>query len=145
MRSILHRFLSDAILDRVVLGGTVEQWLMLLLALGAAGLFWIGFRRLIAWRTQAVSDGKSIVGTTAWAGRIVTDVLERTRGYFLFAVALFLAARVVGWNEQGQSATTWLLVFAAIFQTGRWASGVLTLYLDRYKARNLETDRKSVV
>ena len=144
MRPLLHRFLPDTLLARSVFGGTVEQWLMLALALAAAALLLAGFRRLVAWRVRAVHAGTSRVGRTVWAGRLFTDALNRTRGYFLFAVALFVAARLVGWNAEGLRATTWLLTVAAIFQAGRWASGVLTLYLDRYAATHIERDASAV-
>ena len=144
MRPLLHRLLPDAVLDHSVLGATVEQWLMLALALLAASLLVVAFRRVVAWRVRAVHAGTARVSRSAWAGRIATSVLDRTRGYFLFALALFVAARVVGWNEEGLDGTTWLLVLAAIVQAGRWASGVLTLYLDRYKRQHLETDASAV-
>ncbi len=139
MRPLLHRFLDDDLLALTLLGAPVENWLLLLGALVAAGFLMSGARALIAWRLRRTTGHPA-----NWSRQIVANVLARTRGYFLFALALYLAARIVGWNERGLAWTAGLLTFAALLQSGRWITGLITLWIQRYQAQKLEADAASV-
>ncbi|MEP0546957.1 MAG: mechanosensitive ion channel family protein [Rhodothermales bacterium] len=139
MRALLHRYLDDELLARSVLGATVEEWLLLVAALVVTALLMLGARALIHWRIRRTSDRE-----TLWVEQVITNVLVRTRGYFLFALALYLAARITGWDERGLAWTAGLLTLAALLQSGRWITGLITLWMERYKAEKLEADAAAV-
>ncbi|MEP0548164.1 MAG: mechanosensitive ion channel family protein [Rhodothermales bacterium] len=139
MRSLLHRFFSDDLLAHSVLGATVEDWSLLVLALVATAILLAGARRLIAWRVERMAGR-----TMTWGEQVVTNVLERTRSYFLFAFALYLAARLIGWDERGLDFTAGLFTLAFLLQSGRWITGLITLWIERYKKQHIEVDAASV-
>ena len=139
MRELFRRFFDDALLDRSVLGTTVEGWLLLASALALAALGVALGRALIRWRVRRTAGHE-----TAWVERVVTDALARTRLYFLAALALYLAARIVGWDAGGEAWTASLFTVALLLQSGRWITGVIALYAERYKAEKLEADASAV-
>jgi small-conductance mechanosensitive channel len=139
MRSLLRRFLRDDLLDTAFLGTPVEDWLLLVLALVATAMLLGGARWLIAWRVERMAGR-----TLTWVEQVITNVLERTRGYFLFALALYLAARLIGWDERGLDFTAGLFTLAFLLQSGRWITGLITLWIERYKRQHIEVDAASV-
>lgn len=139
MRSLLHHLLSDEVLARTVLGAPVEDWLLLFGALALAALLTLCAQGLIAWRIRW-SAGRE----TTWIEQAVTNVLERTRAYFLFALALSLAARFAGWSARGLAWTVGLVTLAALLQAGRWITGLIALWIEQYKEEKLEVDAASV-
>lgn len=139
LRSLLRRVLDDEVLARVVLGVPAEDWVLLAVALVVTVLLVAGARALIRWRLRRDSERR-----LPWVERVVDSVLARTRGYFLFALSLYLAARVAAWDERGLAWTATLLTLAALLQAGRWVTGVITLWIERYKAEKLEADASAV-
>lgn len=140
MRALLRRFLGDETLAQPLLGVPIMDWLLLLSALVLTLLLIAGARGLIAWQLRRRAEARR----RTWAEQVVTSVLERTRAYFLFALALYLAARIAGWDARGLGWTEGLLTLAALLQAGRWITGLITLWIERYKARRLEVDAASV-
>ncbi len=139
LRALLHRLLDGDVLAQSVLGTTVEDWLLFVGALVTASLLLVAVRWAIRARLRR-DDGR----TLPWAEQVVDTVLERTRGYFLFAFALYLAARAVGWDERGLGWTASLLTIAALLQSGRWITGLIALWMARYRAEKLTDDASSV-
>ena len=139
MRSLLHRFLDDELLAHRVLGAPVEDWILLAAALAVTALLMVGARALIRWRLRR-DAGREL----PWIEQVADDLLERTRGYFLFALALYLAARIAAWDARGLGWTASLLTLAALLQSGRWITGVITLWIARYKAEKLQADASAV-
>ena len=139
IRSLLRRFLDDDVLARPVLGAPVEDWLLLAAALAVTGVLLVVARAAIRWRLRR-DAGRTLV----WAERVVDDVLGRTRGYFLFALALYLAARVSGWDARGLGWTATLLTLASLLQAGRWITGLITLWIARYREQRMVVDASAV-
>ena len=135
IRSLLHRLLSDETLARSVLGAPVEEWLLLAAALAAAGVRIAAARGAIRWRLRR-DAGRTVV----WAEQVVDSVLERTRLYFLAAVALYLAARIAGWDARGLGWTASLLTLATLLQAGRWITGLITLWIARYRKEHMAAE-----
>ncbi|MDT0632570.1 mechanosensitive ion channel family protein [Rubrivirga litoralis] len=140
LRSVLRQLLDAEHLDRMVLGVPVEDWLLLAAALLATGLLLAVTRAAIRWQLRRDTRSR----TNAWFAQAVDNVLERTRGYFLFALTLYLASRLVGWNEQGLTWTATLLTLASLLQAGRWITGLIEIWLDRYRAQKLDADASAV-
>ncbi len=140
IRSLLHRLLTDATLSRSILGATVEYWLLLGGALVASAVLVAGLRWAIRARLRRDADRPDI----PWAEQIVDSVLDRTRVYFLAALALYLAARIVGWDARGLTWTASVLTIAALLQAGRWITGLITLWTERYRKEKFTADASAV-
>ena len=82
--------------------------------------------------------------TVVWAEQVVDDVLERTRIYFLAAVALYLAARIAGWDARGLGWTASGLTLATLLQAGRWITGLISLWIARYREEKMAADASAV-
>lgn len=135
----LRALISPDVLDRALLGSTVERWLLLLAAVVLSFLVLGLLRRLVAWWLKRFREHAN----TTWEA-VLVDVLEKTRGYFLFALALVVAAYLVGWNERGKTAVLGILTLAALLQSGRWGNSLITLWSHRYRERKLAHDAGSV-
>ncbi len=140
IRALLHRFLAESVLEQTALGASVEEWLLFGAALAASAVLVVTVRWAIRVRLRRDASRSSL----PWAEQVVDTVLERTRGYFLAALALYLAARVVGWDERGLGWTASLLTIAALLQAGRWITGLITLWMARYRAEKLQADASAV-
>jgi len=123
----------------VVAGAPLTDWLK---ALGIwavlSGLF-IGLRWILANRLAALAQR-----TRTNLDDIVVNVLHRTRAYFLVGLAFYAAtaivqlpAAVIRWG--GRIAFVLLLL-----QVVRWGSGLITLYVERYRQQKLEQDPAAV-
>ena len=97
IRVLLHRLVAERTLARTALGASVEEWLLLGAALAASAVLVAGLRWVI--RARLSRDARR--PALPWAEQVADTVLERTRVYFLAALALYLAARVVGWDARG--------------------------------------------
>lgn len=139
MRSLLHRYLDADFLARTFFGSTFESWLLLLGALLLTTVLLSAARWAIHWRVRSQAGHAQ-----RWPEQVITNVLVRTRGYFLFALALYLSARIADWNDRGLGWTASLFTFAALLQSGRWITGLIALWMGRYKAEKLEADAAAV-
>ncbi len=139
IRSLFRQFLDDDVLDQRLLGAPVEDWLLLVAALLATGLLLAASRSLIRWRLRRASGQAA-----TWPEQVIDNVLARTRGYFLFALSFYLAARIAGWDERGLGWTSGLLTLASLLQAGRWITGLITLWIARYRKEKLAADASAV-
>ena len=134
----LLRWIDADLLAVEVLGTTVERWLLLMAAVAVSTVVLFLFRRIIArWL-------KRYGGAERGFESVVAVLLQQTRGYFLFTLALTFAAYFVGWSERGKVAVLGLLTLAALLQTGRWGNSLITLWLRRQRKERLANDAASV-
>ena len=68
------------------------------------------------------------------------DLISRTRQYFLFAIALFAATRLLVLPENARGAIQLLMVAVVLLQAGRWGTGLIGFSVDSYLRRNTEGD-----
>lgn len=69
---------------------------------------------------------------------VAATLLEKTRGWVVFAVALWIASLTLGveWSERAST----LAQIAVLLQVGLWGVDVLMWAMERYRERNLEDD-----
>ncbi len=140
IRALLHRLITDTALARTVLGASVEDWILLAGALVASAALVV----VVRWAIRRHLRHDAGRPARPWAHQVVDSVLERTRGYFLTVLALYLAAHAVGWEERALGWTAGLLTIAALLQAGRWITGLITLWMERYRAEKLDADASAV-
>ena len=135
----LRGWIDPELLAVELLGTTMERWLLLLAAVAVSTVVLFVLRRFIGGWLKRYENR-----TERAFNAVVAVLLQKTRGYFLFALALTFAAYVVGWNERGQAAVLGLLTLATLLQTGRWGNSLITLWLRRQRRQRLADDAASV-
>mgnify|MGYP001810303988 FL=1 len=114
------------LLDRIVAGNAVATWLA---GVATALVVWAALstgRRALARRLADLA-----VRTETALDDAVVEVLHRTRGWFVLAMALGAGSALVRLPAR---ADTWLhrgLVLVALVQGGLWANALMRVWLDR--------------
>jgi small-conductance mechanosensitive channel len=123
------------LLDRVWYANTLRQWLIALALLG--GLF-VGLsllRRVLVLRLGALA-----ARSATRVDDVGVDLVRRTRAYFLFAVALYAASRVLVLTDQARGVIQLLMVVVVLLQAGRWGTGLIGFAVEQYLRRAGESD-----
>jgi small-conductance mechanosensitive channel len=68
------------------------------------------------------------------------DLVRRTRGYFLFAVALYAASRLLVLTDQARGVIQLLMVVVVLLQAGRWGTGLIGFGVEQYLRRSGDAD-----
>ena len=123
------------LLDRIWFGNSVRQWLIAIATLGAVYVVLSLGRRLAVRRLGAMA-----ARSQTRVDDLGVDLIGRTRHYFLIAVALYAAARMVVLPEHARSALQLLFVAAVLLQAGRWGTGLIAFAVESYLRRNAEGD-----
>jgi small-conductance mechanosensitive channel len=131
--------MTDSTLDQMFLGRSLSTWLvglgvgvgvtLLLFAARPIALRWL--RRLAA-RLTTKADDHLVVA------------LERTHGFFLVAVGLYLGGRWLDPSFRVERALEVLLILATLVQIGIWTSTFLSSYVAAYAQRRVATDPGAV-
>ena len=75
---------------------------------------------------------------------LAVDILQRTRVYFIFFVALRAAALTLTLPDTVQRGIYLATVVAVCLQAGRWASGVINFWVHRYTTQRVGTDAATI-
>lgn len=132
-------FVRENILDQKFLGDTVFEWLLF-------GAFWlagcvvlIGLHRLLAWRMGAISKR-----TVNVFDDYLTEIIRRTRLYFLIAAALMIAVNIATLATRTSYWIGSLCYVVFMIQLLIWANGTVDQWIKRYREQRLETDAAAV-
>jgi small-conductance mechanosensitive channel len=139
--SALERASTTALaaLDRVYLGNSVRVWLV------ALGVFLAVFGALLLLRWFVTTRLQRIAEHTATrVDNYVVALLERTRYFFLVAVALAAALQALVMPATLRGSLHRVAMLAVIVQMGLWVNELVTLYLRALTARKAATDLASV-
>jgi small-conductance mechanosensitive channel len=127
------------ILERTILGNTILQWAMALLAALLAYLVLRLTRRILGQRLARLAPRTR----TQWDD-IAAQAVGRTKGLFLVLLALFAGSLLLELSERTGALTRSLLVTALLVQGGLWLGTVATALLDGYRERAKERDPAAV-
>jgi small-conductance mechanosensitive channel len=123
------------IFDTVVLGNTVQAWII---GAAAAIAIFIILRlavRIINKRLSSIAERTE----TQW-DNIITATLGKTKAVFLIFFAVFLASLTVGLSQQARGIVAVIMILALLVQGGIWANTVIRLGLRDYAQRRLAGD-----
>lgn len=112
---------------------------MWLTALGVAVAVWLvlqALRRIVIARVTAFAQRTSAEWDDAFL-----EVAGRTRGFFLFTIAVVAGAHVLDLRPGVAAALRTVAVLAFLVQAGIWASAAVRFALGRYQQRQLEANR----
>jgi len=116
----------ESVLDRVYAGNTLHRWLIAGVVLLAGTLVLLLARRLVVLRMARIAER-----TATDLDDLAVDLVRRTAGFFLFALALFVARH---WLELGETASVYVrraIEVALLLQLGLWALGVVAFAVQR--------------
>jgi small-conductance mechanosensitive channel len=128
------------ILEWTYLGNTIKTWLFALMVMVAVMvvlriLTGVVLRRLSAFaeRTKTNLDD------------LVTELLKRTKWFFLLILSIYAATLVLTLPETVEKVIGKVTAIALLAQVAIWVSGFITLWLLHYRKRKLEEDAASVM
>lgn len=123
------------LLDRVWYANSVRQWLIALALLGGLFVVLALLRRVLVRRLGAVA-----ARSATRVDDVGVDLVRRTRAYFLLAVALYAASRVLVLTDQARGVIQLLMVVVVLLQAGRWGTGLIGFGVEQYLRRAGESD-----
>jgi small-conductance mechanosensitive channel len=126
-------------LDTIVLNNSIQDWgLAFLIALAAIVAFPF-MRSIIVQRVAAFAHTTA----TDW-DNFVADVLQRTRGWFLLLVGLYLGSWVLEIPAEIGLYVDQLMVIGFFIQAGLWGSGAIRFWVTDYRQEKLAEDASRV-
>jgi small-conductance mechanosensitive channel len=114
-------------LDRTFYGNSVRAWLVAAMAFAVAFALLFFLRRLVTRRFAGVAGR-----TTNAFDDLALALADRTRIYFLFAVALVVAVRFLAIPPRISELLDKGVVLVVLLQGARWATGVVGFYVGRH-------------
>jgi small-conductance mechanosensitive channel len=127
------------ILAREILGNTVQDWLIALLAAVVSLACFYLFKAYVISRIVALA--KQTKGE--WDDALA-DLLARTSGLFLFLVALFVGSLFLSLPGTAHQGIFRAAMIALLIQGGLWLNGLIIFWLSRDIQRRREQDPASV-
>lgn len=125
--------------DQQLLGNALPAWFA---AFGLLALVWAALqvlRRALTKRVEGLAAGTQ---STAW--RLVGHVVARTQSWFLLAIALLAATRLLELPASIDAALTRAIALTVVLQLGVWLSTALGKSLDLRRERQLAEDPSAV-
>ena len=119
--------MSFQLLDRTWYGASVKQWLLATAVLAVTYLALAILQRVMARRLEGLAARTS----TDWDDLIV-EVVRRTRPYFLAAIAIYAATRVVAPPAEVARILRALAVIVVLLQAGVWGNGIIGFGAEHY-------------
>lgn len=125
--------------DYEILGNTAFAWGAGLAVFIGAWLALGVVRRVLRKRLQILAERRQ-----ASSLRVCEQVVGRTKGWFLFLLALFVGSRLVQLPAAVEDVLLKAITIGSLLQMGFWASAALTLILRLRRERQAAVDPDSV-
>jgi small-conductance mechanosensitive channel len=123
------------LLDRVWYGAPVRQWLLATAVLAVVYLTLAVLRRVGVRRLEALSARTE----TDWDD-LAAEIVRRTRPYFLAAIAIYAATRVVAPPREVTRLLGAAAVIVVLLQAGVWGNGIIGFGAEHYIRTRSSTD-----
>lgn len=137
----IEQWIEDVVLSRQWLGMDAAEWLVVLAAWAGFAFLLYGLYKLLAWRL-----GTFAARTDTVVDDIAVEVFKKTRLYFIIALALDIAIRVLPVPDDA-GIVRWasrIAFLAFLLQTVRWGGSLISLWIENYRVRKLEKDAGAV-
>lgn len=122
-------------LDRVWYGASLKQWLLATAVLAVAYLILAVLRRVVARRLEVLAARTE----TDWDD-LAAEIVRRTRPYFLAAIAIYAATRVLAPPPQVGRILGAAAVIVVLLQAGVWGNGIIGFGAEHYIRTRSSTD-----
>lgn len=131
--------ISANFLDQMVLGATVEAWLILFAVWAAVAGAIVILRKVLIWRVRKLaSRTKNVVDD------VLAALLEKTKAYFILGLALYIAVAIAPVTARVGLYISRVAFLLLLIQVIAWGNHVITDWIQRYKERKLEEDAAAV-
>jgi small-conductance mechanosensitive channel len=127
--------LSLHFLDRGWYGAPVKQWLLAAGVLAVTYLALVLLRRVVARRLEILAARTE----TDWDDLLV-EIVRRTRPYFIAAIAIYAATRVIAPPREVSRVLSALAVVVVLLQAGVWGNGIIGFGAEHYIRKRSNTD-----
>lgn len=127
--------LSLRFLDRNWYGAPVKQWLLATAVLAVTYLALVLIRRVLARRLEVLAARTE----TDWDDLLV-EFVRRTRPYFIAAIAIYAATRVIAPPREVSRVLGALAVIVVLLQAGVWGNGIIGFGAEHYIRKRSSTD-----
>ena len=131
-------FLND-LADMEWLGASLDAWFMLAVAWAAVAAILVFVHRILLRRVRHIASRTANV-----VDDIFVALLERTKLYFLIALALYVAVGAVPLSEQVTSYISRIAFVFLIVQVAFWGNAAITDWVRLYKERKMGEDAAAV-
>ena len=127
--------MSIPLLDRTWYGASVKQWLLATVVLAVTYLALAVLRRVVARRLEALAART----TTEWDD-LFAEIVRRTRPYFLAAIAIYAATRIMAPPRDVARVLGALAVVVVLLQAGVWGNGIIGFGAEHYIRKRAGSD-----
>ncbi len=132
--------LEISFLEREFLGVTLEGWLILLALWASITILFVIVRRVVLWRLRKLSERTANV-----VDDVIYSLVDKTRFYFLLALALYIAVSIAPLTEKIGLYISRVAFVVLLIQVIQWGDQLISDWIRRYKARKLEDDAAAVM
>ena len=116
-------------------GNSLIQWISAaLVAVGAMLLFW-AVGRLVLRRLESLSS-RTLTGVDD----LVAELFKKTKLVFVLLVGVWAGSHILALSAEVDHWIREILVVGLLLQGALWTTGILTHFIGRYHARQLEAD-----
>ena len=122
-------------LDRNWYGAPLKQWLLATAVLAVTYLALVLIRRVLARRLEILAARTE----TDWDDLLV-EIVRRTRPYFIAAIAIYAATRVLAPPREVSRVLSALAVIVVLLQAGVWGNGIIGFGAEHYIRKRSGTD-----
>src|SRR5690606_36802082 len=131
--------LEISLLEREFLGVTLEAWFILLALWASITILFVIVRRVVLWRLRKLSERTSNI-----VDDVIYSLVDKTRFYFLLALALYIAVSVAPLTEKIGLYISRVAFVVLLIQVIQWGDQLISDWIRRYKAQKLEEDAAAV-
>jgi small-conductance mechanosensitive channel len=122
-------------LDQQFLNNSIQDWLI---AIVTAVLLLGGLKIIIAFVRRKLK--KLAAKTKTGIDDLFLNILGRTKFFFLFVFALFVAGKLLDLPENIAPLLLTIFILALLLQSGIWGIGIINFITGRYKEEKLKKD-----
>ena len=116
-----------AFLDRTWYGASVKQWLLATAVLAVVYLLLAVLRRMVVRRIEVLAARTQ----TDWDD-LAAEIVRRTRPYFIAAIAIYAATRVMAPPPEVARILGAAAVIVVLLQAGVWGNGIIGFGAEHY-------------
>jgi small-conductance mechanosensitive channel len=128
-----------SMLDRAYFNNTLGTWLGAMLASLATLLIICLARVMIGKRMRALAET-----TSTRVDDFILELLQRTRPFFLFALALYAGTRPLTLPERLESFINQFIIILTLLQVGVWCNHAITFWMRHFVRERMAQDAASV-
>lgn len=135
----LDDLVEDTFLSNVLAGHTYAAWITLAVTWLVLAAILVLVHRIVSHHVRRLSQR-----TANRLDDILSELLQRTRRYFLVALGLYLALQLLDMEGAGADFVGSVVFLMLMLQVGIWLNSLITLWVEHFRTQKIETDAAAV-